>query len=699
VLSCRTTYLTHVIPESVNEEQLATIVHCGFGGAGGEAANVYLAKRGIVRPGSPNLVPEFLNPLFLKTCCDYLDREGRNELPRGLRGVSAIFGFYNEAVVRAVTRRMGLDPHLELVSTALSRFADLLVGRGEGYAPKADVISALEAVVPSGGRLDRSLLSQLESEGVLAIEPVRRDDGSVAAMVRFTFERYSDHAIAAQLLREHLDPARIEQCFAAETPLGDLVFGVRNYRFAGIIEAIAIQLPEKAGAEILDVRSTDDWTVHQAFLESLLWREQSYFTDRTWELVKGLRDEEGVLDLLVAVATEPSNRYNAAYLHELLLPRPMPERDESWSVYLNGRGAGDDPVGILISWALQNGMGMIEDERARLSALALSWLLTSANRAVRDRATKALACLFATRLRLAAETLRAFATADDLYVRERLFAAVYGAALQGKSSDGLYELTAATYDLVFATGSPPPNELLRDHARGIVAYAEYRELLPTGIDLTLVRPPYSSEWPIEYVSDELIESYQQNYDGQSFRDAIVGSTVKDGDFARYVIDHTIDKWAPVPLGAEECPSAHELAWKWIDGFVKTGSAKELAAFQGLLDAARALGGDRGYQETPERAALRAAEAAFKGALPSDLWEEYRVTAMNFVQYSMFDEDRYDHGARFNQGWARRWICRRAHDLGWTPDRFAILERNTSYDGTTIVSNGSAKNISGWRYTS
>ncbi|MFL6450417.1 MAG: hypothetical protein ACJ746_22455 [Bryobacteraceae bacterium] len=679
VLSCRSTYKKYIVPDSVSD-QLAIVVHTGFAGRGGEAANDYLTKRGIVRPGAPNLVPEFQNPLFLKTCCDFLDKEGVKDLPRGLRGVSSIFGFYNGAIVHAVTRRMKLDPNLDLVATALRRLAGILIARGESYAPTGDVIRAFEAIIPSGGLLERSLLSQLESEGVIAIEIVPGDDDSANSMVRFTFERYSDHAIAAQLLREHLDSGGVHRSFADGTPLGDLLFGEHSYRFAGIIEAIAIQLPEKAGAEIADVRSEEHWAVQDAFLESLLWREQVYFTDRTLDLVKRFRDYEGLQDVLVSISTEPANKFNAEYLHRWLSSTPMPERDTLWSVYLNKRGNEDDPVGTLINWAIQNGMGSIDHRRARLSAVVLAWFLTSSNRSVRDKATKAIACIFANRLELAAVILRLLGDIDDLYVRERLFAAAYGAALQGRALDGLSEVAATTYELVFANGSPPLNELLRDHARGIIFYAQWRGALPSNVNANLVRPPYQSPWPIEYVPDEIIEGYTQQYStGVRLGDDIVGSTARDGDFARYVIDRIAGKWAPIRRGDSKRVTAHDLAREWLDNFSKASTPVQEAAFRALVEAARALGGDRRYEKTPEREALDAAENSFRATLPGDLWEEYRVTARHFVRYSYFSDKASDDVARFNNGWARRWVCKRAHDLGWTPERFADIDQKSSYD--------------------
>jgi len=52
------------------------------------------------------------------------------------------------------------------------------------------------------------LLAQLESEGILADEPVT-DSGAIVQIVHFTFERYSDHRIAKQLLDRHFDTGKV----------------------------------------------------------------------------------------------------------------------------------------------------------------------------------------------------------------------------------------------------------------------------------------------------------------------------------------------------------------------------------------------------------------------------------------------------------------------------------------------------------
>ena len=540
ILSCRSTYVPYVIPDGLGEDELFRVNHEGFAADGGEAAKIYLDKRGMVRPGAPNLVPEFENPLFLKTCCDFLEKDGKTELPRGLRGVSSIFDFYHKAVAQSLNRRMKLDPHLAIAPKAISGLAQLLIDR-RGYVAKSEAIALFELIRGSEGSLEKSLLSQLESEGLLAVEPVRQNDGSVAEMVRFTFERFSDHAIAVRLLDDHLDVTDAASSFRNGRFLRAFVFGSESHEHAGIIEAMAIQLPERAGVEILDVGGDELWTVRGAFLESLLWREQSHFTDRTFDLVRDLIDEAELNDLLVSISTEPSNKFNALFVHKKLMKMAMPERDVFWSVRVAERGF-RGPTETLISWAINNGLEPIDEDRAYLAAVMLSWFFTTSHREIRDKATKALTCLLGRRLPLGLRLLGDFTKVNDLYVLERLLAACYGAALQGTEELGLSELAQAVFDTVFAKGKPPANALLRDHAQGIIEYAAWRRVLNGSIDISLARPPYQSFWPIEPVPDELIESYTDDRGRGNIRDAIV-SSASDGDFARYQVDHKVDKWS------------------------------------------------------------------------------------------------------------------------------------------------------------
>ena len=713
-LSCRTAYLPYIVPVDGQFDDLCRVEHSGFAGRP-EAANAYLDLRGIVRMAAPNLVPEFYNPLFLKTCCDVLDKQGRNELPRGLTGVTAIFEFYSDAVAQIVDTRLRLDRRRQIVPKALRELASAFEEGYLGYTELSAATAMLDALLPSDGTVERSLLAQLESEGVLAVEPVIDDDGEMSEIVRFTFERYSDHRIAALLLNEHFNQAKPVKSFEPGSKLAEIVLGDKAFERAGVIEALAIQIPELCGKELSDLiagtHKYDRWLLHQAFLKSVLWRKQEYFTNRTLELLEkasSLTGKDEAINALISIATEPSNQFNAFYLHERLTSMPMPKRDETWSLHVLQEGDSESsPIETLISWCLQNGANSIENDRAALAATILSWLFTTSHRAVRDRATKALASLLAPRLAIAKELVERFASVDDPYVLDRVLATSYGAALQGMDPVALGPLSGAVFEVFFKDGKPPTHVLIRDHARGIIELARQREMLPSQVDLALCRPPYTSEWPLEVVTEDVIDTYKQDYSGGRYRDSIASSTVRDGDFARYVIDSAVSGWTA--LGIEWAGSSRKDVFEaWKKTFLKA-HPRSLKRIEELMNAADQLRREqrrsrslnlevilagarsvnrarRGKKDTSDLVRDRnkdvlAAERKLKRLLSESEWQDYLLRGQSEVYADIYGLNGYIHWPpRPNVMALRRWVCKRAHDLGWTAERFSEIERYIGSSG-------------------
>ena len=123
---------------------------------------------------------------------------------------------------------MKLDPHQNIIERAISGFAQLLIDVRDGYVDATTAGEFFESILRSNGALDKALLPQFGSEGLLTVEVVPRGDGSVTKAVRFTFERYSDHAIASRLLDDHLDTSDVHGSFSAGSPLHEVLHGPRN---------------------------------------------------------------------------------------------------------------------------------------------------------------------------------------------------------------------------------------------------------------------------------------------------------------------------------------------------------------------------------------------------------------------------------------------------------------------------------------
>jgi hypothetical protein len=691
LVSCRTTFVPYVVRQ-LDEKSLPRLAHTGFSGKASDAARRYLDQRGIVRMAVPHLAPEFENPLFLRTCCDMLERGGLRELPRGLAGVSSIFDFYFGAVIEALYNRLGLEPRLKRIEKVLAALTEAMVTAGSGYL-SFDVANAIvEAIHDSGGRSDRNLLTQLEAEGVLAVEPMT-DSGQTTEMVRFTFERLSDHRIAEHLLDAHVANGDPVQAFT-NGALTRYVAGVGSHRFAGIAEAFAVQLPERYGVELLDaVEHKHRRNLAHAFHVSLLWRRQTVFGPRTLELVRDSSSTLGAdteLQILLAIATEPDNQFNADYLDRWLLPLSMPERDVQWSIRVTSAIQDDDaPVTTLIEWVLANGLDIIEPTRARLAATTLVWLTSLSHRWVRDRATKALATLLVDRRELAATLIDHFGQVNDAYVVDRALAAAYGGATRRSTDSGLPELARAAYEVVFARDPLPTHALIRDHARGIIELASSRGVLPPEIPLERVRPPYAKGAPLEDITDEAMADYVQVYDGSPFRDAICASAVEDGDFARYVIDPLAGRFLRLPR-EEFRRSVKEIYENWYAATIASRPDR-VEALARAIDLARQMHSlpnpfeiliddksERG------RSARRLAEDQYNeavtnlvGLLDEKEGEEFRIRAASYIKECMWDESARPRHPNHAGQFTRRWVAWRAHELGWTAERFAEFDANVA----------------------
>lgn len=686
VLTVRSTYFRFLPLKT-----LERVVHPGFAGHAGAAAKAYLDRRGIARPSSPNLAREFENPLFLRTCCEYLDTAGLKQLPKGMDGVTAIFDFYLTAVADKVQRELKLIPELKTPRKALEQFLEACAAHGDGGSlPMEDAIKLLEGMHNSGGYTDRSLFTAFMSEGVLTQDVEWQPGGAHKEIIRFTFERLSDHLRAKRLISQ-IDHADVEGAFR-RAPLDAYFEPYDSWKFAGVIEALAVQLPEEFNLELFDVlpkEAIKDPSLRDAFENSLAWRSPTAFTSRTAEWVGKLCEAIGrsAYGLMLLISTEPENLFNANWLHKDLWPRQMPQRDAVWSVFL----AVDDldeggAVVSLIDWAWEADANAVDEQRLWLAAVTLTWFLSTSNRAVRDRATKALVNLLSCKLEHAAALVDQFVDIDDMYITERLLAACYGAAMQGMDPARCRVLAASVWKNYFAEGKQLPlNVLARDYAFGVLLYAQAADQLPAEVDLDACRAKFKSAWPLEPVTEDDLKKYR----GRGYGDSICSSTHEHGDFGNY----TLRRWlhdivdAPRDLAGN---TTKELFERWQTALMDKSTSEQQAAYLTLhkltLDyrlrplhfprMAKSMGASERLWTEVGRA-----NEAFKDTLSKELRTEYAEFAEHHLLESTRMRDDNLRPSELDRGPVRRWICERAHELGWTDELFEGFERggNISHD--------------------
>ena len=510
VLSIRSSY-DDMVPEDLRERAVV-VTHHGFGNQQYNAARTFFKHYGLELPSAPLLAPEFQNPLFLKTLCSGLQRKGIRRLPRGFHGITAMFDLYISAINDQLSSSLDFHPRKSLVGQALQKVADTFPDASQKWLTVHRAADVVDALLP-GREYGRSLYRGLVVEGVLTEEPARRwspnrENGEI---VFIAYDRLADHLVTKALLDQHFDPANPTAAFEVGGGLAFL-FEEEPYVAPGLLEAMCVQLPERSGQEVVDLIPTlaDRWEFEEAFTQSLMWRATHTFSDRTREIVmsqlcQNAQHLHATLNALLTVATIPDHPLNADFLDTRLREDGMADRDAWWSTYLHRAWSGSGPVGRLVDWASSVKPTMDIDEKvADLCSTTLTWMLTTSNRPLRDRATKALVSLMTGRVPAAVRLVDRFSDVDDPYVLERVYAVAYGVATRSHDPSEVGALAECVYAHVFSTGTPP-HILLRDYARGVVERALHLQS-KIGINENRIRPPYKSTWPV-IPSEKDIESF------------------------------------------------------------------------------------------------------------------------------------------------------------------------------------------------
>ena len=702
VLSVRSAYVDVVVPEDVKATSVV-IEHHGFSGNTYDAVKTYFDYYDIEFPSAPILHPEYDNPLFLKVVCEGLRDSGVRRLPRGSQGITRVFKRYLYGVNQRIAKELDFNPADNKVLEALMLIAGVFAERDTRAATRSEIEGLVNALAPAVGYTN-SLYRALVTTGLL-IEDLRWWDQAPGESVSIAFERFADHLIASHLLDAHVDADQPHVAFQAGGGLEFLVnpdSGVSS----GLLEALFIQVPERTGEELfglIPALSSSRQGV-TAFLDSLVWRSSNSFSDATRTVLDDLVAQLGsslgheVIEALLTVATIPDHPFNANYLDDVLRGYELADRDAVWSTYLHDSYGAHGAVDRLLDWATTleaSDAGALEDEAIDLYSIALTWMLTTSNRFVRDRATKSLVSALSGNLPATVRLVTRFSRVNDLYVQERVYAVAYGVSTRSYDPERVGQLAALIYDLIFSSGTPPPHILLRDYARGVIERALYLGAA-VEVDETLFRPPYRSTWP--HIPTEVeLEGLTPSARGQKLEwsdpmrstNLIYGS-VMVFDFATYVIgtNHPRREWLSHRLEEPPWRSPADRMTA-LEAALSTPSREALVEMlkaerqvplrYEILDEAGNISGpaflasgtsDVATNEQDYERAVRRVEDA-RSRFESTLSKAQREEYLSILEARAADNDNFDSNI------IQRYVLWRVFDLGWTVERFGRFDLGLS----------------------
>ena len=685
VISCRSEYFDLAVPKKVSDNFPVFDIR-GFETPEEQlnAARVYLDRRGIARPSTPWLSPEFVNPLFLRSVCLSLERDGKSEIPPGMTGTRKILAYYLCSVGRNIAEKEGgsSSPAPKLGRT-LEDVAGKMLERKQGFLGFDDCQNVIARHFHHyNPQTESDWLSVLLNNGVLRKDPnPSKDDAfSDEDVVRFSFQRFQDFLIAEQSLK---DIATSVDLFEDTGPLAFcLDDGYLSWDWRGVVDALAVILPENLKIELVDALPGEAskwwnvWAIRESFAESVRWRDRTAFTNRTLKLLNHFHHpQHNVYELLLQVSVSSDHPWNAELLHKNLERRKLPDRDAFWTNWLNCQVGIDSSVRVIIEWCRVGQAPNSHPENQRLAAIVLCWFFTSSNRIIRDNATKALANLFLNNRAIFLELLQRFSKVDDLYVLERLLAAAFAACCLDPDPKRLETYAEVVFDNVFASRCPPFGLLLRDYALGIIEIAEHHNSLPKCVDFGLCKPPYKSAKFRFSVTKEQLKKVADTAGDSRILNSV---TSYMEDFSDSTIEPRINRFLNIPLSKSVELTSDQRTRPFEIDVVKY-DRERIEAYEHLknfLSPRSPHFVSKICREKPKKLTetevktwkkrVGDAEKRLLDLLNENEVERYRKDVAPVLcekKHSGPELKKFDLDA------AKRWIAKRAYDYGWTQERF------------------------------
>lgn len=570
ILSVRMGFEFIVLPKKLRKQAL-DVIHEGFANREWDALTSFFEFYNL-EPDLPLLFPDFSNPLFLKIFCETYQENGSTIRLRGHFGFTRVFERYvikqGEKVLRDMSSS-NMDAQNLVWRKTIKKIADYMVQNRTERIPLTEIEAIATQVFPTNAK---DYLNTLERNWLILKNPVYSDQppyGLAGFEYTFPYQKFSDHLIIRHLLS---DSAKIKDPKTLFAPGGRLEYMFHNtWQFRGLIDALAVQIPERFDGKELILLAGNKFEktilAKDSFLHSLVWRdtqekgsELKFFNQkRILRIINKIimpyhtEGNDDVLETILTVAAIPKHPLNAELLSSHLGKFSLAKKDSIWLPFLMYKHNNSSAVDRMIHWALRiSEKTSYSDESIRLISIALTWFLSSSDRYIRDKTTKALVSLLRERLGVLLKVLKHFEKCNDPYIQERLLAVAYGCALQNETKE-LADLGLYIYKRIFASGKPPVHLLMRDYARGIVEVAlRVFPDLKTKINVKKIVPPYGSAWPKKIPT---LDYLKRKYDskvygprnssayGQIWHSLMYNNEGGIADFGNYVVNSALSHWS------------------------------------------------------------------------------------------------------------------------------------------------------------
>jgi len=578
VLSCRQPFDELMIPP-ILRRQVINLYHRGFEGQELDAQTEFFRFYNLPLPEVPLLADEFSRPLTLKLLCQGFSGLSTAQKKRGITGIASgqksmttVLEQFIKKVGKEVEDELGLSRMFcwwllkgarQVSDSAFDGIAPLMARNLRDYITEDECIKVITSHhTVKTKAVARRILRHLIVSGLLTetVQWRSEEEGGSYPVVRLPYERFGDHLIARHLLDEIRgckNVAEIRRAFYSNKPLGHIFTNQKymrdEYQLPGWAEALIVEFPEAVKRKLPENerelyfylpknrRSRSEY--FRPFIGGLFWRSPSSFSKATIDLINHYLHRHNnyvgrqTLDVIFGIASKPKHPLSAHNLFEYLASFSMVERDLYWTEYLR-EGAEEMSVEKFLRWVEIPDNTQMKKETASNAIILASLLLTTTDRYLRDRSTRALVFIGELHPQQLFEHTERTLAFNDPYVSERMLAASYGVGLsmwagpdKGGFKKSLKDFAKTLVKQMFVSGAPyaTHHSLMKGYALDIISLA--RKSSPGCIATRYIRylkPPFS-EIPSLFPASSSIQD----------ADVVDGHSAIRMDFGNYTIGRLI----------------------------------------------------------------------------------------------------------------------------------------------------------------
>lgn len=551
VLSYRDEYgddlLSDEIKANIRNGKICHFEHKGFEDITLEAARSFFNSYGV-----PFGLTEFFeynmsNPLFLKLYCKTYDGNDVSLPELYERLISRA----NENIIKNMSssiRNLGYLESCNLLQPLIDELAQWFATNGKRFISQNEILNlkywTQYKITPI------PFLKRVIDEGILIT--FRRNDSYPEDVYCFTFDQMNDYFIARAIVNSSISKDEIR--LRVKEDVLTKRNGILDISACDLFVNICALYKKRFNEECINILDSiedvnKDYFIDR-FIQSFKWRQKEAIDKKEFcQLLKKYDiQEQQIYDVLIHNSTKRKHPLNSEFLHSILYPLHLNERDYLWTLEINEPDNIYPRVIELIElYDSGDKLGRLDGNQAELLLILFSWFLTTTNRNFRDRTSKVMIEILKVDFDLCLPILMKFEGVNDPYIIQRLYGVVFGACSKRTEphEKGFQKLAEYIYKTVFSSDEVYPDILLRDYARLTIELflAEHPGYYGL-IDKTRIAPPYHSAPILQIGEDFSKDSFSEEHYGSS---CIKSSMALEelgwyGDFGRYVFERALKQF-------------------------------------------------------------------------------------------------------------------------------------------------------------